>query len=83
MERTRQEMEIFKEERGKLSTLQSASPITLLDETDKSEYWKYLTQFKKSKNEADGLLHFIADFYTNVRRSRGKQMAKQLVMVTV
>jgi hypothetical protein len=43
MERTRQEMEIFKEERAKLSTLQTSNPIPLIDETDKAEYWKYLT----------------------------------------
>ena len=83
MERTRQEMEIFKEERAKLSTLQTSNPIPLIDETDKAEYWKYLTQYKKSRNEADGLLHFIADFYSNIRRTPGKKMAKQLVQVTV
>ena len=60
-------MENFKEARSKLSTLGHTNPIPLLDETDRAEYWKYLTQFKKSRNEADGLLHFIADFYSNIK----------------
>jgi hypothetical protein len=55
----------------------------LIDETEKSEYWSYLTKFKKSRNEADGLLHFIADFYANLKRSAGKKMSKELVEITV
>lgn len=83
MERTRQEVENFKEARSKLSTLGHTNPIPLLDETDRAEYWKYLTQFKKSRNEADGLLHFIADFYSNIKQSQGKRMTKDMVEVTV
>lgn len=83
MERTRQEMENFKEKRAQLSTLVSATPVLLVDETDKAEYWKYLTQFKKSRNEADGLLHFISDFYLNLKKTPGRKMNKQFVEVTV
>jgi uracil-DNA glycosylase len=43
MERTRQQMENFKEARGKLSTLSLIHPVPLIDDTEKSEYWKYLS----------------------------------------
>jgi len=82
MEKTRQQMENFKEARGKLSTLSLTGPVPLIDDTEKSEYWKYLSQHKKSRNEADGLIHFITDFYKNVRNA-SKKMSKELVEVSV
>ena len=43
MEKTRQEMENFKDARSKLSTLSLSAPLPLIDETEKAEYWKYLS----------------------------------------
>jgi hypothetical protein len=82
MERTRQEMENFKEARSKLSTLSLATPVPLIDDTEKAEYWKYLSQYKKSRKESDGLLHFITDFYKNVRKGTRK-MSKEMIEVSV
>ena len=77
-------MENFKKELQQLSTLNHKVQIPLIDEADKYEYWKYLTQFKKSRNEADGLLHFVSDFYLNVRDNQSyKTMSKGLKSVTV
>lgn len=41
-----------------------------------------MSQHKKSRNEADGLIHFITDFYKNVRNA-SKKMSKELVEVSV
>lgn len=54
----------------------------MIDETEKAEYWKYLSQYKKSRNESDGLLHFITDFYKNIRNGNRK-MSKEIVEVSV
>lgn len=76
-------MENFKNERSKLSTLCKSITIPLLDESDKTEYWTYLSKFKKSRNEADGLLHFIGDFYSNLKLAQDKRMTKEMIEVTV
>lgn len=82
-ERTQLEIETFKENKIKLSTLKSNKGFPLIDDSDYGEYWDYLSQFKKSQNKADGLLHFIYDFYTNIRKSHHKRMSKELVEVTI
>ncbi len=73
-------MDNFKEVRQSLSTLKHHQNIVLIDETDKSEYWRYLSQYKKSRNEADGLLHFITDFYKTLREAQ-KKMSKEMIEV--
>ena len=69
--------------KSKLSSLKSNKPFPLIDDNDMCEYWNYLTKFKKSRNKADGLLHFIYDFYTNIRNGHGKKMSKELVEITL
>lgn len=73
-------MDNFKEIRQSLSSLKHIHNIVLIDETDKSEYWRYLSQYKKSRNEADGLLHFITDFYKSLREAQ-KRMSNEMIDV--
>lgn len=66
--RTVEDLENYKELKSKISTLKYNKPWPLINDSDLSEYWKYLTKFKKSHNKADGLLHFIRDFYVNLKQ---------------
>eukprot|EP00347_Sterkiella_histriomuscorum_P015845 403355467 len=39
----------------------------LIDEGDLSEYWRYMSYFSKTLNRPDGLLHFIIDFFQDIK----------------
>jgi hypothetical protein len=54
----------------------------LIDENNKHEYWDYLTKYNKSRDKADGLLHFVRDFYRGVKLHKPK-MEKEITEVTV
>lgn len=77
-----EESEDRKEKKTKLSTLKYPKPFPLINDSDFSEYWKYLTQFQKSFGRSEGLLHFIKDFYLNVRVNKFK-MSEPLQDVTL
>ena len=80
-ERTVLEIENYKELKSRISNLRQAKPHPLVNDQDYSEYWKYLSQFKKSQGKADGLLHFIKDFYRNIRKTKFK-MNREFVDIT-
>ena len=46
----------------------------MINELDYSEYWNYLSRYQKSTNRADGLLHFIRDFYKIITNAEIKDI---------
>jgi hypothetical protein len=69
--------------KSRLSGMKSQGKVfPLIDDNDFSEYWAYLSKFNKSEGKADGLLHFVIDFYRGVRDTKSK-MSKDLIETTV
>lgn len=76
------DLEEHKEMKIGLSALKSSKPFPLIYDTELSEYWSYLTKFHRSSNTTDGLLSFIRDFYSNVKKNKSK-LCKEMVTVTI
>ncbi|CDW72551.1 inositol-triphosphate receptor [Stylonychia lemnae] len=81
-DQNRQMLDNYREEKAKAGTvLRCTKSIPLINDLDFSEYWNYLSRYQKSTNRADGLLHFIRDFYNTIKRSKHR-MSTSLITIT-
>lgn len=82
-DRNQKDIDDYKDMKARKSGLKSqGKTFPLINDSDQSEYWQYLTQFKKSSGKSDGLLHFVIEFYRGVRVNKTR-MNKELNEITV